>query len=286
MKNYLLIAFTITLLWSCNQKELADTNREKDSLLSVVNERDSFINGFITSFNEIEGSLDSVTSKQHIIAVNSDKSGELKATQKSRINSEIESINNLMDQNRKKIADLNRKIKNSSGKNVQLEKMVATLNEQIMKKNSELTELNARLNALDAKVATLETSVDTLTAQNGVQSQTIADETMALHTAYFIIGKSNELVDANVIDRKGGLLGIGKTSKLSQDFDNSKFTRIDFTQILTIPVNSDMKIITSHPSSSYTLEKDMKDKDLVKNIIITNPDKFWSASKYLVVVKD
>ena len=47
-----------------------------------------------------------------------------------------------------------------------------------------------------------------------------------------------------------------------------------------------MKIITSHPSESYTLEKDAAKKDKVKNIVITNPDKFWSASKYLVVVKD
>ena len=122
--------------------------------------------------------------------------------------------------------------------------------------------------------------------QNGIQSQSIADKTMALHTAYYIIGKSNDLKEAKIIDRKGGLLGIGRTSKLNSDFDNSKFTRIDYTQISTIAVNSDMKIISNHPTSSYTLDKDEKDKDLVKNIVITNPENFWSASKYLVIVKD
>ena len=123
-------------------------------------------------------------------------------------------------------------------------------------------------------------------ARNGAQSQTIADETMALHTAYFVVGKSNDLQDAKIIDRKGGLLGIGRTSKLSQDFDNSKFTRIDYTVTNNIAINSDMKIVTSHPTNSYTLEKDTKDNDLVKNIVITNPELFWSASKYLVVIKD
>ena len=286
MKKYIFIAATALVISACNQNELTESNRQKDSLMSVINERDSFINDFISSFNDVERNLDSVAARQHIIAVNSDRAGELKPTQKARINAEIASINNLMDQNRKKIAELNQKIKKSSGKNVQLEKMIATLKDQLAKKDIELTDLNTKLNSLNAQVATLETAVDTLLAVNDAQSQTIAEETMALHTAYFVVGKSNDLQDANIIDKKGGLLGIGRTSKLSQDFDNSKFTRIDYTQTSSIAINSDMKIVTSHPSNSYTLEKDMKDKDLVRNIIITNPELFWSASKYLVVIKD
>jgi uncharacterized coiled-coil protein SlyX len=286
MKNFLLIAIAAFIMSSCNRAELDQLKHDNDSLTTVVNERELSINDFITSFNEVESNLDSVAAKQQIIAVNSESPGELKATQKSRINAEIASINNLMDQNRKTIAELNRKIKKSSTKNVQLEKMIATLNEQLVTKDRELTELNVRLSSLDAQVAQLEISVDTLIERNSVQSQTIADETAALHTAYYVIGKSDELQDARIIDRKGGLLGIGKTSKLSGDFDNNKFTRIDYTQISSISVNSEMKIITSHPSNSYTLEKDGTHEDRVKNLVITNPEIFWSASKYLVIVKD
>ena len=286
MKNIIIISAAVLIMSACNQNELADSNRQNDSLLSVINERDSFINDFITSFNEVEQNLDSVAAKQHIITVNSDNGGELQMTQKSRINKEIAAINDLMYQNRNKIAELNLKIKNSSNKNSQHVKMITALNEQILKKDIELTDLNTRLSALNAQVATLETSVDTLTVLNDMQARTITDKTMALHTAYYVVGKSNELQEANIIDRKGGLLGIGRTSKLSEDFDNSKFTRIDYSQTNTIPVNSDMKIITSHPSSSYTFDKDDKDKDFVKNIVITNSEMFWSASKYLVIVRN
>ena len=145
MKKYVFIAATALVISACNQNELTESNRQKDSLMSVVNERDSFINDFISSFNDVERNLDSVAARQHIIAVNSDKTGELKPTQKARINAEIASINNLMDQNRKKIAELNQKIKKSSGKNVQLEKMIATLKDQLAKKDIELTELNMKL---------------------------------------------------------------------------------------------------------------------------------------------
>ena len=281
-----MIASALFLLSACNQGELAESNRVRDSLLSIVNERNSSINEFITDFNDVERNLDSVAVKQHLIAQDAEKSGELKPNQKARINDEIAAINNLMDQNRKKIAELNRKLKNSGSKNAALEKMISTLNDQLTQKNLELTFLNEKLNSLNAQVAQLETSVNALTVENAAKTQTIAEETAALHTAYYIVGNSKDLQEAKLIDRKGGLLGIGKTSKLSENFDNSKFTRIDYTQTGTIAVNSEMKIITSHPSDSYTLDTDIKDKDKVKNIVITNPEKFWSASKYLVVVKD
>ncbi len=286
MKKYFFIASVAIIMSACNQKELAESNNQRDSLLAIVNERESTINEYISSFNEVERNLDSVTVKQQIISLNSSNKGELKSSQKARINSEIAAINELMDQNRKKIAELNRKFKNSSHKNVQLEKMIITLNDQLSKKDAELAELNSMLNALNAQVAILEISVDTLTIRNSAQNQTIAEKTSALHTAYYVMGKSNDLKDAKIIDRQGGLLGIGKTSKLNEDFDNSKFTQIDYTQTGFIAVNGEIKIITTHPTNSYTLEKDEKDNDLVKNIIITNPDKFWSASKYLVIVKD
>ena len=101
-----------------------------------------------------------------------------------------------------------------------------------------------------------------------------------------MIGKTKELQEANLINKAGGLLGIGRTPKLSESFDKEKFTRIDYTQISSIPVNSDgVKIITIHPADSYILDKDTKDKNLVKSIVITNAEKFWSASKYLVIIK-
>ncbi len=276
MKNYILIASAAFMASACNQSALDKAAHEKDSLLAVnasllstVNQRDSSLNDFIVSFNEVERNLDTVAQRQHIISVASDKPGELKASQKARINSEILAINNLMDENRKKLAELTRKQKNSAHK-----------------KDIELTSLNEKLTNLNAEVAQLKICMDTLIASNNAQSQTIAANTVALHTAYYVVGKSKDLQDANLIDRKGGLLGIGKTSKLNADTDNSKFIRIDFTKTTSIAINSTIKIITSHPSDSYTLDLDTKVKNLVRTIVITNPERFWSASKYLVVVKD
>jgi len=289
MKNYLFIAIALFILSACgNQAELDKAKHQNDSLMSIINQRDSSVSNLLTAFNDVERNLDSVSAKQQIIAANADKTGgELKQNQKDRISAEIAAINNLMDENRKKIADLNHKLKGSNKKNAALEKAIAELNSRLTQKESELAALNEKLNTLNAQVTQLETSVGILTADNAAKAEEIETKTTALHTAYYTIGKASELQDAKIIDRKGGLLGIGRTSQLSSNFDNSKFERIDYTKMGTIPVNSkNVKIVTSHPSDSYSLERDDKNKDLVKSIIITNPEKFWSASKYLVVVKD
>ncbi len=286
MKNYLFIAAAACLMSACNQAEVEKGKHDNDSLLAVVNERDASINEFISSFNDVERNLDTVASRQHLITVTTEKKGEFKQNQKDRINTEISAINELMDTNRKKLSDLNRKLKNSSHKNVELEKMIATITAQLAQKDVELTALNEKLNNLNVQVAQLQTSVTTLTEEGNAKSETIANDTKELHTAYFIVAKSDELQDDKIIDRKGGLLGIGRTSKLSADFDNNKFTRIDYTLTSSIAVDAEMKMITSHPSDSYKLDMDTKDKDKVKAIVISNPEKFWSASKYLVVVKE
>lgn len=293
MKNYLFIAAGALFMSSCNQAELDKSNQQKDSLQSVINERnfsliekDSSLNDFISYFNDVERNLDSISAKQNIIGVNTPKSAmEFKKNQKDRISGEIAAINNLMEENRKMIIALNRKLNSSSNKNTQLKKMIVSLNNQLAQKEIELTVLNENLTALNIQVAALQTAMQMLTVENVAQSQNISDKTAALHTAYYVIGKSSDLQDSKIIDKKGGLLGIGRTSKMNENVDNSKFIQIDYTQVGTIAINDDVKIVTTHPSDSYTLEKETDSKHRVKNLIITNPEKFWSASKYLVVVK-
>jgi len=286
MKNYILIAATALLsVTACSPEgETAEQKRARevqDSLVAIINDKETSVNDFIAAFNEVERNLDSVSVRQNVILMHSDNMGDTKFNQKVRINSEIKAINDLMDQNRKKLAELSKKLKRSNNKNAQLEKTIATLTNQLAQKDQELAALNQRLTDLDAQVAQLKTSVDTLSSQGVVKSNLIAERTTALHTAYYRVDDSKELRKAKLIERKGGVLGLGRTSRLNRDLDKSKFTQIDYTQTTTIPVNSkDFKMITPHPSDSYKLDKTDK---LVNCILITNPEKFWSESKYLVV---
>ena len=286
MKKYFLIpAIAVFLMSACKQAELDKANQTNDSLKAIVNFKDSSLYGFITAFDEVERNLDSVGIKQDIILSTTEKSnGELRINKKDRINSEIKSINWLMDKNKKTIDELSLKLKNSGMNNGRLAKTIATLTNQLAQKNEELEKLNKRLASMNSKMDKLQTSIDTLSDQNYMKELAMAEETKALHTSYYIVGTTKQLKEAGVIDLKGGLLGLGRTSKLSPDIDKSKLTRIDYTETNSIPVNGDnVKVISSHPSDSYKLEKDAKGK--VMNLVIMNSQDFWATSKCLVIAR-
>lgn len=287
MKHCISILFAFFFLLSCKEiTEAPSSSTKLDSMMLIQKEDEESINQFIAAFNEIERNLDSVAVKQNIIFLNSEKANrEIKLSQKSRIIDEIKSINQLMDENVSKIEDLKNKLDKTNKKNNHLNETIIILKNRLLQKNQELILLNERINYLDLEVAQLKTIIDTLMDLNRSKTNTINDNIRNMHMAYYVIGKSKELQEAKLIDKKGGLLGIGKTEKLNNNFDKNKFTRIDYTKFSSIPVNGEIKIITAHPSDSYIFDKDTKHKDLVKNILITNPEKFWSASKYLVIIK-
>ncbi len=284
MKKYILIAATVVLTFtSCkdNQKNEVFMQQKNDSLLSVITERETAVSDFITSFNEVEQNLSLVATKQHIILTNSDKTGDLSPNQKVRINTEIKLINELMEANTKKLQQLNSKLNRSDKKNIHLQKTIELLDKQLNDKYKELTDLNNKLSALSAQVERFEIITAILSDENALLNKQIEDETLTLHTAYYVVGHSNELQKCNLIDKTGGLLGIGRTSKLNESIDNSLFTKIDYTETTSIPINSkSMKIVTTHPAESYSLDKTGK---MINSILISDPEKFWSASKYLVI---
>jgi hypothetical protein len=252
--------------------------------MTIAQQRDSTIDVFVESFSEIQTNLDSIKTRQEIISVSASNSPERRQTQRDMINEDIRLINTLLEDNRNKIADLEKQLQNSNYKSSQFQKLITSLRQQLAQKENELLELKGELASLNMTVENLNVSIDTLRSMGRTQTRLIDAQTSKLNTAFWTVGTARDLEKKGVIDRQGGFLGIGKEEKLRRDFENDNFNRINIYETQTIPVNlKKVKLVTSHPTDSYTLEKN---GDQVANIQITDPEKFWRASKYLVVVKD
>ena len=78
MKIFIFLSASILLLSSCNREELAKSNHDRDSLSALVDQHQSDLSEFISSFNDVERNLDSVAIRQHIIKQNVDKQTENK----------------------------------------------------------------------------------------------------------------------------------------------------------------------------------------------------------------
>lgn len=253
---------------------------QRDSLLGAIEKGEVSVNEYIAYFNEVERNLDSVTARQHIILSHTNKK-DLKAPQKAKIVAEIKAINELMDANNKKLKELSKKFRASNKKNAELEKTIDILNNQLSVKYMELMDMNETLKLLNDEVAEYKIAVDTLMIRNGQLAQTVEKNIDEMHTAYYIVGRSVDLQKWNLVDKQGGFLGIGETAKLSNNLDVNMFTKIDYTQTTTIPINSKgVRIVTTHPTGSFTVHKKGR---TVESITIEDPERFWSTSKYLVV---
>lgn len=283
---YYLVVVAVFLTFGCNQKEKSEIerlNKEVSALKIQSQAKDSSINDILQSFNQIEANLSVIKEKESVISVKSASNTELSPDVKARINDDIMVINDLMSKNKKQIAHLNRLLKESNLKIGEFEKMVAQLNTQVAQRDSQIFALKADLTKMNFSMVALNASMDTLKMEKAQLKSTVEDRTNALNTAYYMVGTKKELLVDNVVMKSGGVAGINSTVKLKQDFNDSKFQRVDIRQMSEIPLNTKkFQFVTTHPAGTYEVEKNPN--GIVEKIKIVNPDKFWSASKYLVVM--
>ncbi|MDP4208731.1 MAG: hypothetical protein Q8928_07965 [Bacteroidota bacterium] len=288
---YYLALLLVFATFGCNQKEkqeIARLNTQVQSLMKETSVKDSSINEMLQSLNQIESNLTVIKQKEAIISEKSSNNKEMNADVRARINDDIKLINDLMNKNKSEIARLNKQLKQSKVKIAEFEKMVAQLNTQIAEKDTEIAALKQDLAKLNFSVASLNATVDTLkTERSSLKAEkaqlqtTVEEKTVSLNTAYYVVGTKKQLTLDNIITKAGGLFS--STQKVKQNFDNSKFTKVDIRQLSEIPLNSKkIQIVSTHPADSYELQTNAK--GVTEKLKITNQEKFWSASKYLVIV--
>ncbi len=286
---YVLLIPVLLLASGCNQRkaEIARLKAQNDSLRAVGTDKDSNIAEFVTTFNEVEANLDSIKRIERVID-KSAKAGEVKGSRKEQIKSDINYIYDLLQKNRKLVAELTAKLSKSNKHVAELQKMIDNLNKSIEEKNTQIAELtdelgklNIQVKDLNGKVADLNTNVNNLSADNAKKQADIDAKTEALNTAYYVIGTNRELKDKNIITGEGGFIGIGRTKDIKTDLDLSNFTKVDITKVNEIPImKKKVTIVTSHPKNSYRIEGE-KSAD---KLVILNSKEFWSISKVLVII--
>ena len=239
--------------------------------------QDSSIMSYIKSFNQIEENLDTIKAKAKMLNVTN---GEA-APQQDQIVADIRSIGALMLRNKKEIASLERKLKKSNGKNEELQKMIAHLTEELNEKDAQIAALQSQLAETNASLKDMITKFNDSMQVVAKQKEQITTMTNDMNTVYYAIGTMKELKQKGVVSKEGGIVGIGGTAELKKDFNTSYFTKADMTTLHALPLFSKFeKVVTNHPTDSYTITGANKSDSLV----IKNAKSFWSQSKYLVII--
>ena len=281
MKKLFVLAVGAFAMASCNQEAVkkaeAVATQQRDSLEQIIAQKDNEINDMMTTLSDIEEGFREITEAQSRVVLA--KQGEGTNT-KQRIKENMQFIQAAMKQNKELINKLKQQVRESSVKGTELKKIIDNLTQQMETKDKQLQKLREELDKkeihiaeLDEKVADLNTNVTNLTADNTQKQQTINTQDKALHTAWFVFGTKKELKEQNI-------LSSGEV--LRSNFNKDYFTKIDIRIDKEIKLYSkSAEILTSHPASSYTLQRDANKQYVLR---ITNPEAFWATSKYLVIL--
>ena len=262
--SFVLTAVSIICVCSCGNQSSSDLQAKVDSLQTALSQRDADYR----TLDEFDPSKESPTPSQE------------------QIKKQLSHFKETLQSQRERIAELEKKLGNSEGNGKKLQRIVIAMKAQLEEKESQIAALQEEVNNNNVTINDLRSRIVRVTQENvaqratiDTQNQTIMDQDDQLHEAYLIIGKKAELKDAGVL--KGGFL---KKSKVDVNtLDKRMFKTIDVRSAKEIAINAKKpEVLSQMPADSYTIEQ----KGNSSVLRITNVNRFWSITKYLIIQTD
>ena len=288
MKKYLILLL-IPLFLACGKsKEEIRLEKKVDSLQTITSGDKESINEYLKTFNEIQENINTIKEKENIITTKTVGDNELEDTDVESINNDILAIYEMMQDNKKKLNYLRKKLNKSNSKNSELDRTIKLLNQNVAQKDIELDDLRTQLKnkniditKLNAQIDSINKSFNELTLDNESKNVIIDSQETQLNTAFYIVDSKKNLKEKGILESDGGFIGIGANTKVK--LKEAEFKQIDIREVTEFPLNDAKKVqlITDHPDGSYRFDKTSKGR--YEKLVVTNPEEFWKMSKYLVV---
>jgi len=283
-----IVLLLVAVATSCNverSEKYQTLLAERDSLYTEVVAAKGGFDKALTTINEIENALESVRAQENIIMMDNQEGNTNKAV------AEINAIQQTLQENRNKIADLEKQLASQGAQSKALNQTVSRLKKQLEEKDTyinslkdelqqsrqQIADLNTQVSDLNENIENLNENIDVLNVQNAAQQATIENQDAALNTVWVCIATAQVLKEKGII--KGGLFQANEIN--TQGFNQSQFMQSDKRELTNIPLNTKKAtLITTHPEGSYEIVDSDEGSKVLK---INDKDAFWSISKYLVV---
>ena len=246
---------------------------QRDSLLTVEQKYDQTLE----ILNEIETGFQSIREVEDRVMTQISDIENKPLDKKQQMVSQINQIKGILLQNKERIAELEAQFAQSGRKNASLAGTIKRLQEEMTRKvaqieslQTELSQKNIEIEELAGTVEELNKDIAGLNEVTASQKTTIEEQDSQLNVVWFCIADMKQLKEARIVEGNG----LFKTKSI-MDADLRNLTRIETG-------SKKPKLLTSHPKESYTLTPG---EDKLVTLEITDPAKFWSISKYLVIRK-
>jgi len=209
---------------------------------------------------------------------------------------------------RESIRNLTTRIEASEDRLAQSQQRVTVLARETRTQQTRLTELQKAIEDFQATIGNQKLTIESLSeqvedlqsrnvqlaAQNTELASTVDLMAMRENTVYYVVGSKQDLLDKGIIVEEGGsrvLFVLGKKGKTlvpGRDLDLASFNSIDKSEVTSIPLpspqNQRYTIVTRQDLEALESRPD-DDGRFSGELRIADPDRFWAASKVLIVVQ-
>ena len=282
---FLTLAISLFLLSSCGKQssDYKTLKAQNDSLLNAKLKLQEEVDGYFSAMNQIEQNIEKIKSTENTVSIQP-VDQELDDDTRTKINEDLLYLNDMLQTNKEELARLKAKLKKSAFHSTELEQTITRLTKALEEETTNVALLREELSKKDSLIVELTNTVsekaqniEVLSTENKTKDTKIKEQDETIHTAWYVFGTKSELKEQKIITSDGLF---SQQQVLQRDFNKNYFVRIDARNTKSIPLYSThAKILTNHPKSSYTLEKENGNFVL----LIVDPNDFWSVSKYLVI---
>jgi len=282
VRPLVLVGAAALLLASCasgpSEGELA-ARAETERLKNELQSRDSLIGEMTLSFDDIEKNISLMDEREKLLGENVE--GDLNMDKRQRIVRDLQLMNGLMQESRDRIADLTKRLDKSKIDASGLRKKLKELDLMLASRDSSITTLKDGLLAKDFQIEQVNMQLTAMELEVAKREAFIEQQTNEMNTAWYVVGTSKELEERGVVNRTGGVIGIGKTSAMSSDVAANQFKQVDVRTTNRVPLGvKKATLVSEHPKESYTI---VEEGDELAYLEIKDPAAFWKLSKYMVV---
>ncbi len=258
-----------------------------DSLQVSHNVQGAELDELFATINEIEQGLSSIRESESILSVQTADGIEIQEGSKEQLKKDVQAIQDAIknyqseikklqndkrlqsSQFKKRLAAMQKELKEKSA-------IIETISKQLEEKEAQIVIKDKQIASLDQTVSNLKEEVSNLSTEGNRLKEKVASQEAEIYSVYYIVGTKPELIEAGVMT-KGGLF---KSSKVSYQAEKDAFVRIDLREISQINTNAGKaKVMSIHPKGTYAFVEN--DGEMVLNI--SDPEKFWEQTKYLVI---
>lgn len=97
----------------------------------------------------------------------------------------------------------------------------------------------------------------------------LANLNTEINTVYYVVGNYKELKALDIVEKEGGIVGMGGSKSINDEIDQDQFISIDKMSYTVIPVFSKKAALaSSHPNSSYSW---VEGEDRINYLKVVNP---------------